>query len=130
MKLANVELRLRQNTFGLRERIVFGRRARGCLSRNGRTGARSRWGLRLLGCPTAADTADVRSEAGNAEGDPGVFFQPSANAFHALSSFQCCFNVRPECPDLTGFGRRFFGAVAAEPCASESNPVKQRLRVT
>jgi hypothetical protein len=31
---------------------------------------------------------------------------------------------------LTGFGRRFFGAVAGEPCASESNPVKQRLRVT
>src|SRR5580692_1080014 len=137
MELADVELRLRQNAFGLSERIVFG--ARCCPSRNGRT--KSGCGLRLynlasrrfcasLCCQTASDAADVRSEAGKAESDPGVFFQPFANAFHALSSFQCCFNVGPKCPDLTGFGRRLFGAAASEPSASLRNPVKQRLRVT
>src|ERR1035438_5248718 len=137
MELANVELRLRQTAFGLSEGIVFG--ARRCPSRNGRT--RSGWGLRLynmasrsfwapLCCQTASYAADVRSQAGNTECDPGVFFQPFANAFHALSSFQCCFNIGPKCPDLTRFGRRLLGAVTGEPCASESNPVKQSLRVT
>jgi hypothetical protein len=137
MELADVEPRLRQNAFGLSERIVFG--AHRCRTGNGQTNSGS--GLRLyrlasrsfcasLCCQTASDAADVRSQAGNTECDPGVFFQPFANAFHALSSFQCCFNVRPECPDLTGFGRRLLGAVTGKPCASESNPVKQRLRVT
>src|SRR5258708_35528091 len=80
--------------------------------------------------PNGEDAADVRSEAGNTECDPGVFLQPFANAFHALSSFECCFNVRPECPNLTRFGRRLLSAGTGEPCARESNPAKQHLRVT
>jgi hypothetical protein len=72
----------------------------------------------------ATDAADVRSEAGNTECDPGVFFQPFTNTFHALSSFQCCFNVGPECPNLTGFGRRLFGAAPGELGACVRNPVK------
>ena len=79
MEFADVEFGLRQNAFGLSERIVFGRGGRSYLTLNRRTRVWSRWRLRLpgqnlrarFGCQTATDTADVRSEAGDAEGDPG-----------------------------------------------------------
>jgi hypothetical protein len=86
VELADVEFRLRQNPLGVGQWIIFGRRASSYLSRNLRPRIGS--GLRLYGDLFGASpyAADLRSEAGDAESDPGVFFQPIANAFHALSS--------------------------------------------
>ena len=109
---------------------------RSYLSRNLRPRIGSRWRLRLYDLPgcnlcgpfgfqTSPETADVRSEAGDAEGDLGVFFQPFANAFHALSSIYCSFNVGPECPDLTGFGCRLIRAMSCKPGSGERKPVER-----
>ena len=84
MELANVEFRLRQNPLGLGQWIIFERWPRSCLTRNLRPRIGSQWRLSLYDLPgrlcgpfgfqTSPDTADVRSQAGDAESDPGVFF--------------------------------------------------------
>jgi hypothetical protein len=71
----------------------------------------------------SADTADVRSQAGDAEPESCLIFQPFPNAFHALSSLKGGIDFRPERLDLTGLGSGFFRATQCEAEAHAGDPV-------
>ena len=71
----------------------------------------------------SADTADIRGQAGDAEPEPCLIFQPFPNAFHALSSLKGGIDFRPECLDLTGFGSGLFRTAQRETGAHAGDPV-------
>jgi hypothetical protein len=72
---------------------------------------------------TPTNAADVRSEAGDAEPESSLIFQPFPNAFHALSSLKGGIDFRPERLDLTGLGSGFFRAPQCEAGAHAGDPV-------
>ena len=64
----------------------------------------------------STDTADVGSQAGGADENASVLFQPVTDAFHALSAFQRRSDLRPERTYLRGLG---IGSFAAPSCKAE-----------
>jgi hypothetical protein len=70
-----------------------------------------------------ADAADIRRQAGNANGDPSVFRQPGADRLHALANRERGFDIRPQRSDLSRFGGRLFRAVSLEAGTSVGDPV-------
>jgi hypothetical protein len=77
MELADVEFRLRKNSFGLSQWIVFGRFARSYI-----IGSDLRRYCGLFGA--SPDTADVRREAGDAE------VTPASSSNHLRMLFMLC----------------------------------------
>ena len=77
----------------------------------------------------AANATDVRSQTGDAKADPGVFFQPPPNAFHALSSCQSGIDLGPQRPDLSRLGDGLFRTAPCEATASQDDPIPRFLRL-
>ena len=72
---------------------------------------------------TPTNAADVRSEAGDAEPESCLIFQPFPNTLHALSSVKCGIDFRPERLDLTGLRGGLFRAAQREAGAHSGDPV-------
>jgi hypothetical protein len=63
---------------------------------------------RMLGSRLpSADAANVGSQAGDADNNPSVLFQPVADAVDALTAFQRGSDLRPERTDLCGLSIGF-----------------------
>jgi len=95
--------------------VQFGARVNELSDRTVRTALRCRL--------ASADTADVRSQAGNAEPESCLIFQPFPNTLHALSSVKCGIDFRPERLDLTGLRGGLFRAAQREAGAHSGDPV-------
>ena len=95
--------------------VQFGARVNELSDRTVRTALRCRL--------ASADTADVRSQAGDAEPESCLIFQPFPNAFHALSSLKGGIDFRPERLDLTGLRGGLFRAAQREAGAHSGDPV-------
>ena len=79
----------------------------------------------LCCCLASADAADIRSQAGDAEPESCLIFQPFPNAFHALSSLKGGIDFRPERLDLTGLGSGLFRTAQRETGAHAGDPVER-----
>ena len=77
----------------------------------------------------AANATDVRGQAVDTKADPGIFFQPLPNAFHALSSCQSGIDLRPQRPDLSRLCDGLFRTALCEATASQDDPIPRFLRL-